>query len=192
MYLFFDTETTGLPRNWNAPITEIENWPRMVQLSWLYYNENGKLISEIDHIVKPESYTIPLAASRLHGITTEIAQKTGTSLQSILNEFTIAIDKADIIIAHNMNFDEKIIGAEMIRANIKSNFFNKHRICTMKSTKNLCKIAGKKGYKWPKLSELNSFLFTVDNYKDAHNASVDVAICAKCFFKLKEMGCYEL
>jgi len=30
MYLFFDTETTGLPRNWKAPVTDLDNWPRMV------------------------------------------------------------------------------------------------------------------------------------------------------------------
>ncbi|MCK4524585.1 3'-5' exonuclease [candidate division WOR-3 bacterium] len=192
MYLIFDTETTGLPIDWYAPITEIENWPRMVQLAWLSYNKKGKLITEVDYIIKPESYTIPLNASKIHGITTEIARKVGTSLKNVLVEFALAIEKSDILIAHNMNFDEKIVGAEMIRTNIKSNLFNKHRICTMKTTKNLCKIASRKGYKWPKLSELNAFLFGIDDYNDAHNASVDAEICAKCFFKLKEMGHYKL
>ena len=30
-YLIFDTETAGLPRNYGAPYTDVENWPRMVQ-----------------------------------------------------------------------------------------------------------------------------------------------------------------
>ena len=27
MYLIFDTETTGLPKNFKAPITDTDNWP---------------------------------------------------------------------------------------------------------------------------------------------------------------------
>ena len=26
MYLIFDTETTGLPKKWNAPLTDSDNW----------------------------------------------------------------------------------------------------------------------------------------------------------------------
>jgi hypothetical protein len=35
MYLFFDTETTGLPKSWKAPVTDVNNWPRLVQLAFL-------------------------------------------------------------------------------------------------------------------------------------------------------------
>ncbi len=37
-YVFFDTETTGLPLNWKAPVTELENWPRLIQLAYIVYN----------------------------------------------------------------------------------------------------------------------------------------------------------
>jgi len=40
MYLFFDTETTGLPKNWKAPIEDLNNWPRLVQLAWLEWKPN--------------------------------------------------------------------------------------------------------------------------------------------------------
>ena len=33
--LFFDTETTGLPSDYNAPINNSHNWPRLVQISWI-------------------------------------------------------------------------------------------------------------------------------------------------------------
>ena len=58
MYLFFDTETTGLPKNWKAPVTDLNNWPRLVQLAYLFYDKNGNIISKGDHIVKPEGFTI--------------------------------------------------------------------------------------------------------------------------------------
>ena len=71
MYLFFDTETTGLPRNWKAPVSDLNNWPRLVQLAFLYYDNNGNKISSGDFIIKPEGFTIPTDVSRIHGITTE-------------------------------------------------------------------------------------------------------------------------
>lgn len=56
MFLFFDTETTGLPQRWNAPITDLDNWPRMVQLAWIMCDEKGNIIEERSDIVKPEGF----------------------------------------------------------------------------------------------------------------------------------------
>ena len=53
MYLFFDTETTGLPKRWNAPVTDLENWPRLVQLAWIMYDDRGNMLESRDVIVKP-------------------------------------------------------------------------------------------------------------------------------------------
>jgi DNA polymerase-3 subunit epsilon len=191
MYLFYDTETTGLPRSWDAPMSRVANWPRMVQLAWMIYDEDGTLESKANYIIKPEGYTIPLDASKVHGITTEIALKTGVDLRETLIEFVSVVEKAKLVIAHNMDFDEKIVGAELIRTEIESKLFEKPRLCTMKTTTNLCKLPGPYGYKWPKLIELYSILFGSD-FEDAHDASADVAACAKCFFHLKEKGHYNL
>ena len=60
MYLIFDTETTGLPQNFNAPLSDSDNWPRMVQIAWQLHDEEGKLIENQDYIIKPEGYDIPL------------------------------------------------------------------------------------------------------------------------------------
>ncbi len=59
MYLIFDTETTGLPRDYSAPITDFDNWPRLVQLAWQLHDHTGKLMSSGNYIVKPEGFTIP-------------------------------------------------------------------------------------------------------------------------------------
>jgi hypothetical protein len=34
MYLIFDTETTGLPKKWAAPISDTDNWPRAIQIAF--------------------------------------------------------------------------------------------------------------------------------------------------------------
>ena len=60
MFLIFDTETTGLPRSYNAPLTDFDNWPRMVQLAWQLHDAFGNLISSNSVIVKPELLLIKL------------------------------------------------------------------------------------------------------------------------------------
>jgi len=187
MYLFFDTETTGLPRNWKAPVTDLSNWPRLVQLAYLQFDKNGAQISEANFIIKPEGFTIPSDASRIHGITTERAVAEGVKLNSVLTTFQSMIEKAEILVAHNMNFDEKIVGAEFLRAGMKNHILSKRKICTMEGSTKYCGLVGPYGYKWPKLSELHYKLFH-SGFEEAHNASVDITITAKCFWELKRIG----
>ncbi|MCK9351390.1 MAG: 3'-5' exonuclease [Candidatus Paceibacterota bacterium] len=186
-YLFFDTETTGLPRNWNARAEDVDNWPRLVQLAWIQYDENGNVIASENKIVRPDGYTIPADSSRIHGITTERALAEGIPVRQVLETFCDKIGKSTHIVAHNIDFDEKIIGAEFIRAEMNHDFQKKKKICTMKSTVDFCAIPSPRGYKWPQLSELHTKLFG-EPFKDAHDASVDIAATAKCFWELKKRG----
>jgi len=190
MILFFDTETTGLPINWNAPITDSSNWPRLVQLAWLEYDDNGKLLTTENHITKPIDFSIPLSASNLHGITEERANKVGKELAFVLGLFVQAVNRADCLVAHNLSFDEKIIGAELYRKGISNPILNKKRICTMESTTDFCSIPGNRGFKWPKLSELHFKLFGTSS-KETHNALADIQITAKCYWELKRRGFYS-
>lgn len=187
MYLFFDTETTGLPISWNAPISDFSNWPRVVQIAWAHYDENGKEIKTKSYIIKPEDFFIPIESARVHGITTEIAHEKGIELKAALNEFARAIKDAQFLIAHNMSFDEKIVGVEYLRKNMKNNLQFIKKICTMESSVDFCKIPGKDKYKFPKLDELYFKLFNT-HFSNAHNALVDVRACAKCFFELQKLG----
>ncbi len=187
MYLFFDTETTGLPISWNAPISEFSNWPRVVQIAWAHYDEKGKEIKTKSYIIKPENFFIPIESARVHGITTEIANEKGIELKAALNEFARAIKDAQFLIAHNMSFDEKIVGVEYLRKNMKNNLQFIKKICTMESSVDFCKIPGNDKYKFPKLDELYFKLFNT-HFSNAHNALVDVRACAKCFFELQKLG----
>ena len=186
-YLIFDTETTGLPKNWKAPVSDIDNWPRLVQIAWLQCDNSGNVLSSSDYIVKPQGFTIPKDAEKIHRISNEKAMTEGVALKKVLNHFSIAINESNCLVAHNMSFDEKIVGAEFIRENIKNKLFDIPRICTMESSTDYCKLPGPYGYKWPSLSELHYKLFN-HNFEEAHNANIDVKACAKCFFKLKSEG----
>lgn len=187
MYLFFDTETTGLPRNWKAPVSDLSNWPRLVQLAWLHYDKDGNKIGGNNFIIKPDGYTIPPDVSRIHGISNDRALSEGVALLDVLNDFQNLISQSSYLVAHNMSFDEKIVGAEFLRNNMSNSIATKNRICTMEKSTNYCKLDGPYGYKWPKLSELHYKLFGT-GFDEAHNAAVDIKATAKCFWQLKKLG----
>lgn len=187
MYLFFDTETTGLPKSWKAPVTQLHNWPRLVQLAWALYDNEGNLRAQKDQIIKPVGFRIPIGASRVHGITTERAMEEGENLMEVLTEFEEKIKESTFLVAHNMSFDEKIMGAEFLRNGFQNWIPYKNTICTMKASTDFCRIPGNYGYKWPKLEELYFHLFGED-FSDAHNAAADIAATSRCFWELKRIG----
>ena len=88
MYLIFDTETTGLPKNWNAPITDSDNWPRAIQIAWQLHDSMGKVLEHQDYLIKPDGFDIPYDAERIHGISTELAQRDGIALQEVCLLYT--------------------------------------------------------------------------------------------------------
>ena len=87
MYLIFDTETTGLPKSWNAPITNTDNWPRCVQIAWQLHDKMGSVVAHNDFLIKPDGYNIPYDAERIHGISTELAEEQGIALAEGLKLF---------------------------------------------------------------------------------------------------------
>jgi DNA polymerase III epsilon subunit-like protein len=184
MYLILDCETTGLPRNWKAPVSDLDNWPRAIQIAWSLFDRSGAHIESAKHLVQPEGFIIPEDVQRIHGISTELALAEGKKLSAVLQEFSAAVSKSEIIIAHNLRFDESVISAEYHRLRLQPPFTGKRRICTMMQSTDFCRIPGTYGYKWPTLSQLHQELFKC-GYEEAHDAGADVEACAKCFFELK-------
>lgn len=186
--LFFDTETTGLPADYNAPASNLANWPRLVQLSWIVAADTGKIIKKQNYIVRPNGFTIPVNASRLHGITTEKASKDGVYLQEIIDLFLRDLQDCNLIVGHNIEFDKKIVGAELLRLGLNNPLNIKKSYCTMEGSTNYCKIPGYNGrYKYPKLQELYRKLFG-RNFDDAHNSAADTQATMECYFEMKKRG----
>ena len=94
MYLIFDTETTGLPKRWNAPITDVDNWPRCIQIAWQLHDELGKLYrtSRLSN-TPPTDLTSLTMPKKIHGISTELASEQGLALSEVLELFNIALSK---------------------------------------------------------------------------------------------------
>ena len=185
MYLIFDTETTGLPANYNAPPSDTNNWPRMVQLAWECHDATGQLTDARSYIIKPEGYTIPFAAEKVHGITTEKAMAEGADLLFVLGEFEKCLGYSSYVIGHNVEFDLNIIKAEHIRKGFQSRLSGLVSVCTKEESTEFCALAGGRGgkFKWPTLDELYNKLFQ-EGFDEAHNAAADVAATARCFLEL--------
>jgi len=189
MYLVIDCETTGLPKDRNAPIRDVDNWPRVIQLAWALYDETQTVIEKTACLIKPEGFIIPDDVQRIHHISTEQALSEGKDIAEVLRTLALAAAKAKVIVAHSLDFDVSVISAEYLRSGLETPFGGKKQICTMTTRRivEFCEIAGKRGFKWPKLSELHRKLFGSD-FEEAHDAGADAAACARCFFALKDRG----
>jgi len=185
--LFFDTETTGLPINYKAPLDDFNNWPRLVQIAWIVTDSQGVIIRERDLIIKPEGFEIPEQSTNIHGITTETANKKGSRLPDVLSEFNSELENCIIMVGHNISFDRSVVGCEFLRNNMIDTMHGKDRICTMFKSVKFCNLPGKYGPKWPKLSELHQVLFGT-GFDDGHNAFADIQATVSCFFELIKQG----
>ena len=186
MYLIFDTETTGLPKSWNAPITNTDNWPRCVQIAWQLHDEMGNVLEHNDFLIKPEGYNIPYDAERIHGISTELAEEQGIALAEGLVLFNEALEKTTFIVGQNVNFDLNIMGCEFHRLGVENKLSSLPVLdtCTEK-TALMCQIPGGRGgkFKLPTLTELHTHLFGT-GFGEAHNATADVEATTRCFLEL--------
>ncbi len=194
MYLIFDTETTGLPKRWDAPLTDSDNWPRCIQIAWQVHDEMGNLIENQDYLIQPEGFDIPYDSERIHGISTDLAREQGIPLDEVLEKFNEALKRSKFVVGQNVGFDLNIMGAEFIRRNFENSLQEMPVLdtCTEK-TASLCKIPGGRGgkFKLPTLTELHEFLFD-EAFAEAHNATADVEATTRCFLELIRQRIYTV
>lgn len=186
MYLIFDTETTGLPKRWNAPITDTDNWPRCVQIAWQLHDAMGNLIENDNFLIQPDGFNIPFDSEQIHGISTDLAQSDGIPIHEGLNRFHTVLQKSKFVVGQNVGFDINIMGCEFHRYGIENNLTELPVLdtCTEK-TALMCKIPGGRGgkFKLPTLTELHQHLFG-NAFNEAHNATADVEATTRCFLEL--------
>jgi DNA polymerase-3 subunit alpha len=193
MYLIFDTETTGLPRNWNAPITDTENWPRCIQIAWQLHDDFGNLLENQDYLITPDGFNIPYDAERIHGISTELAIEKGISLKEVLEKFNLALSKSQFVVGQNVGFDVNIMGCEFHRLGMENVLQHMPVLdtCTEVTADLLRLPGGRNGrYKLPNLTELHQYLFG-EPFSEAHNATADVEATTRCFLQLLKIDVYK-
>jgi len=186
MFLIFDTETTGLPKRWDAPFTDTDNWPRCIQIAWQLHDDIGKLIEHQDYLIQPDGFNIPYDAEQIHGISTALAEQRGIPIAEVLEKFNAAMAKTKFVVGQNLSFDLNIMGAEFHRLQVENPLQTLPVLdtCT-ENTAGLCKITGGRGgkFKLPTLTELHQYLFG-EPFGEAHNATADVEATTRCFLEL--------
>jgi DNA polymerase-3 subunit epsilon len=182
MYIFFDTETTGVPRNYKASPKDLNNWPRITQFAFIVTDEKFNIVKTFQALLQPDGWEVPTEKFFIdNNMSTERCKLEGLKAEIVLSEFVKWVNKSDYMVAHNMNFDRPIVTAEMIRYGFSVDK-KPIPICTMLSTKRWMNLPR---MKWPRLDELHQrcFGFGFDN---AHDALADVRATVNCMKYLVE------
>jgi DNA polymerase III epsilon subunit-like protein len=187
--LIFDTETTGMVKRKQPP--EDPAQPDLVQLAML-------LVERDDWSVKTRaSFIVQLApgvriepeAEATHGISAADCERYGVAPVVAVSLFNQLCMQADIIVAHNISFDQSIMLTALHRLGKKPNRMEgKSLVCTQEATTDVLKLPGKyNGYKWPKLAE--AYLhYTGLEIEDAHDAMADTQACLVIYRGLVSEG----
>lgn len=191
--LFFDTETTGLPKGHYS--TDYAKFPKVVQIAWKLVNEKREVLTANNHIIRPDGWEIPAEASKIHGISTEAALEVGHDLKTVLRHFIIDCQGADKIVAHNIYFDTSIVKANLLCIGIDKTVGDEaldkdKRVDTMRQKAIIDYVGARydndRPGKWPKLAELYDKLFDAE-IEDAHDATNDVNALEECYYKLIDL-----
>ena len=192
----FDTETSGLPsrpsqyRRFADPFTETERYDtaRLIEIGYATYaHEEGHspiLIEQHSMLVRPDgSFTITNAD--IHGIPHSLADTYGRPLRDVLVEFMTVVERSDIIVAHNIEFDQNIVCAELVRTNLiqmARSFSAKRFVCTMRSAMEKFSLS-----RFPTLKKLyQSVCENGDNWNQSHRAMDDALRAADCYFAMEK------
>lgn len=195
LLLFYDTETTGLPNN--RALDNDASQPHLVQLAaHLVDADTRKVVQSIDLITHPTAWQIPAEVSVIHGITQDYAAKVGIEEWLALKVFMSMWDRCDARIAHNEEFDAKIIRIGAVRYLSKlhvDKWGGGKAYCTSDMTQqemNLppterMRAAGRFGPRKPRMAEAYRF-YTGKELFNAHTAIADVNACMEVYWAVTD------
>lgn len=185
MNLFYDTETTGMLCK-GAPAGDPRQ-PHIVQLGAQLCDEDKRIVGEMNLLVKPDRWSIPPEATAIHGITTEMCERYGLPIATVIKMFGTLVRRAKLRVAHNNPYDEMMVWSELVRiqdANGIPAFLELPSFCTMQASTPILKLPGKYGdFKWPNLQEAHKH-FLGSNFDGAHDAMEDVRACKRVYYAI--------
>ena len=190
MYLIFDSSANGRPKSYKATLDDSFNWPRMLHLSWIILSEELKPTEDFDCIIKPEGFTPSGASLKSHHLQEETLSESQNTLKEVLEQFKKAVNQCQYVFAHNLKYNEGIVGSEYYRSSMSNPLIAADKYCLMQEATYYCKLPGKRGYKWPTLQEMHSILFK-QGYTPTNHARADVIAASRCFIYLKKARALE-
>lgn len=183
--LFIDTEASGLPGNWTLPYSADDNWPHIVQIAWLIYDEQRSLVKQENHYLSAEGIRITESAIATHGITPDFLLSNGESpgkvMEMLANDL---VEYEPTIVGHFMQLDYYLMGAAFYRSGVYNPLSKLPVFCTMVATTQLLRSPSTRQLR---LGDLYYMLFKVD-LQHQHDALHDARATAESFFELRDRG----
>lgn len=197
--LVYDTETTGLPL-FKEPSGDPRQ-PHLTDLCAILYSMEGELIEVFEQLICPKGWEVEAEAAALTGLTTEFLTINGGDEKEAVAAFGHLHKKADIRVAHNIGFDDRIMRIAIKRyfGDAPADRFKAAPIyCTANSTKNIVQCpptpkmlasrSFRNSFKTPNMQEALSFFCPGEVIGQAHRARPDAEACAKVFFAMQARG----
>lgn len=189
MLLGFDCETSGLPKPSLDPNDPAQ--PHLVQLGAKLYDRDWKIVGRQTVLIRPEGWEIEPDALAVHGIPTHRCQRYGIRLDSALLTFRDLVEDAARIVAHNAQFDRKVITTAIQRAGGEGLWWAKKAaalFCTMEAATEVCQLPGEYGLKFPSLEEAIALLLPGQDYPIKHDADADIDAAIAVYRELVRRG----
>ena len=195
LILVYDCETTGLVKG--VDYTD-PNMPFLASVAAILYdNEAHRIVASVNSMVQPDGWTMPEEVGKINGLTDEVLHRLGIPAPALLPVCIALMFKADLRVAHNVDFDSKVIAAALWRHIVKEDsedvahetvkvWLALPSYCTMQESKNIVKALNKRGQiKYPKLTEAYKFFF--DRELDrAHSANADAVAALEIYLALNK------
>ena len=190
MRLFYDTETSGLPRE-GLPHTD-PSQPRLVQLAASLYDANWKRTGAMVVLIKPDGWSIEPEAEAVHGISEARCSRHGVPLVAALALFQGFAMTARQIVAHNSEHDRRIIRTELHHVGADGAWWQRKApamFCTMEAGTPVTQIPGKfGGFSFPSLEALHNHFHPEMGWASRHDAEDDLQATVRCFRGLDRLG----
>lgn len=183
--LFIDTETSGLPKKWDAPYSANDNWPFIVQIAWMIFRQDGEYIKTENHYIKDNDYEISQPSGNIHGINPAFLKEHGEERKAVMQLLQQdLLHYNPLIVGHFLQLDSQMIGVGFHRAGLENPAEKLPGFCTMKLSGSFIRY---KPSRYLKLGELYERVFN-EPLNNQHNALTDVKATAACFFELRKKG----
>ena len=183
--LFVDTETSGIPRDWNQPYSSRTNWPHIAQLAWVVCTTDGREVKVENHYIQPSDYDMDPASGTIHGLTLDFLRTHGQPRHAVMQRLHRDLQHyRPLVVAHFMQLDFHMVGVGFYRAGLPNLLLELPTFCTMRATGPLVRHSTQ-GFL--RLSELHERLFGAPMAGE-HDALADARATARCYFEMRRQG----
>lgn len=172
--LVFDTETTGLVQNMTV---QLDKQPHVIEFCGMIVDlADGRMIEEVNTLVRPP-VKLWTKIVNITGLTDEVLEKE-RGWQTVFPDIVDIIEKAPLVIAHNLTFDKDMVDIEMRRLGKQVAW--PRGVCTVEATEH---------YRGRRLTmeRLHEYLFGC-GFPKAHRARNDVLALVRIAVELNKRG----